>query len=418
MSTKVFRPYAGRLISPESLETHDAIREQLDRILESPGFRNSKRYPALLRHVVERTIEGKSADLRERALAVDVLGRPQDYDPAADPVVRITAAEVRKRIAQYYHEPGHEAEIRIELPLGSYVPEFFQSPEQPPLTARSVDDLGGAASPSGVPAGLLIPLPNPPRKAVIPRSVGFFLAGLLLVGGLVWSHPWTRTTSSLDQFWRPVFEPGASVTICVARSPLPPGVPATPEQLINRPNGIGWSDVVTLARLTGVIQSMGQPIQIQREEKTSFAELQRGPVILVGAFNHSWTLRLTDDMRFGFQQQGTEYWITDRQNPKDRAWKVDLRNKDADGHAVVARDYALISRVLNPRTGKTVVTVAGLYGSGTQAAGRFLTDAQLMDTLTARAPANWGRKNLQVVLGAEVIDRNPGPPTVLATHFW
>jgi hypothetical protein len=47
-----------------------------------------------------------------------------DYDTNQDPIVRASAAEIRKRIAQYYHEPGHETELRIELPLGSYVPVF------------------------------------------------------------------------------------------------------------------------------------------------------------------------------------------------------------------------------------------------------------------------------------------------------
>ena len=77
-----------------------------------------------LRHVVERTLQGQTSDLKERTLGIDVFGRSPDYDPAADPVVRVSAGEIRKRIAQYYHEPGHETEIRIDLPLGSYLPEF------------------------------------------------------------------------------------------------------------------------------------------------------------------------------------------------------------------------------------------------------------------------------------------------------
>src|SRR5947208_9289497 len=86
------------------------IRQQLERILESSGFRNSKRYPNLLRHVVERTLAGKAGDLKERTLGIDVFGRDREYDPTTDPVVRVSAGEIRKRIAQYYHEPGHETE--------------------------------------------------------------------------------------------------------------------------------------------------------------------------------------------------------------------------------------------------------------------------------------------------------------------
>jgi hypothetical protein len=103
---------------------HAAIRAQVERIVASDSFRNSKRYPALLRHLVERSLEGRGSELKERVLGCEVFGRPVGYDTNADPVVRTSAGEVRRRIAQYYHEAGRENEIRIELPLGSYVPEI------------------------------------------------------------------------------------------------------------------------------------------------------------------------------------------------------------------------------------------------------------------------------------------------------
>jgi hypothetical protein len=199
---------------------------------------------------------------------------------------------------------------------------------------------------------------------------------------------------------------------------LSPGVTATPEQLVSRPPGIGWPDVVTFARLTGLIQSKGQPYQLRREELATFSELQEGPAILVGAFNDAWTLRLMEGMRFTFHQDGTLYWIADRQDPGKSQWKVDLGTKDAHGRPVVGQDYALISRFLNPRTGKIVVVVAGLYASGTEAAGRFLTDARQMESLTGHVAPHWEKKNLQVVIGTEVIDRTPGPARVLAAYSW
>ena len=107
----------------EELEAR-AIREQLERLLLHQTFRNSKRYPALLRYVVEHTLRGNVEQLKERILGIEVFGRELDYDTNIDHIVRSTAGEIRKRIAQYYHEPGHESEIRIDLPSGSYVPEF------------------------------------------------------------------------------------------------------------------------------------------------------------------------------------------------------------------------------------------------------------------------------------------------------
>src|ERR1017187_3713418 len=100
------------------------VRAQLARLLASPLFQHSKHYPGLLRYVVNETLEGRGGFLKERALGAEVFGRDPNYDPNADPVVRTSASEVRKRIAQFYHEPGHESEIRIELTSGSHTPEF------------------------------------------------------------------------------------------------------------------------------------------------------------------------------------------------------------------------------------------------------------------------------------------------------
>ena len=77
----------------------------------------------MLKYVVSAVIDGRGSDLKERTLGVEVFGRDPEYDTNADPVVRISASEVRKRIAQFYHENGDSAKLQIELPLGSYVPE-------------------------------------------------------------------------------------------------------------------------------------------------------------------------------------------------------------------------------------------------------------------------------------------------------
>ena len=107
-----------------------AIREQLDRLLVHPLFVNSKRYPALLAYTVEQTLLGNASELKERSIGIDVFGRSPTYDANADPVVRITAGEVRKRLSIYYYDTSHAGEVVIELPIGSYVP-VFHLPDQP-----------------------------------------------------------------------------------------------------------------------------------------------------------------------------------------------------------------------------------------------------------------------------------------------
>src|ERR1700744_398441 len=108
-----------------------AIRLQLDQLLADPHFRNSRRCQALLRHVVEAYLDGCLDRVKERSIGFEVFGRAADYDTGQDSIVRTSAGEVRKRLAQYYMEPEHEHEIRIVLPHGSYSPEFHMPPPAP-----------------------------------------------------------------------------------------------------------------------------------------------------------------------------------------------------------------------------------------------------------------------------------------------
>jgi hypothetical protein len=125
-----------------------------------------------------------------------------------------------------------------------------------------------------------------------------------------------------------------------------------------------------------------------------------------------------EKMRFTFQREGTSFWIADRDNPGQRRWKIDLGQFDSSGRPVLKEDFAVVSRVSNPRTGRITITVAGLYGYGTLAAGKFLTDQTFLQKMSEVAPVGWQDRNMQIVIGTEVIQENSGPPRILATAFW
>src|ERR1700678_3918751 len=101
-----------------------AVREQLKRLLAHQLFTNSKRYPVLLAYTVEQTLLGNASELKERTIGIEAFGREPSYDVNLDPVVRTTAAEVRKRLIQYYYNTDHTGELVIEIPVGSYIPSF------------------------------------------------------------------------------------------------------------------------------------------------------------------------------------------------------------------------------------------------------------------------------------------------------
>ncbi|MGC4054927.1 MAG: malectin domain-containing carbohydrate-binding protein [Paludibaculum sp.] len=102
-----------------------AVRAELSRLLESPAFRTSKRCRDFLRHVVEQTLSGSADALKERSIGVDLFQLPPAFDPGQHTIVRVTANEIRKKLAQQYHsENGSTHPVRIELPPGSYKAEF------------------------------------------------------------------------------------------------------------------------------------------------------------------------------------------------------------------------------------------------------------------------------------------------------
>jgi hypothetical protein len=108
----------------EAIKFAPELREHLEEIFQSAVFRGSHRSQLFLKHIVERSLGGESESLRERIIGMDLFGRPVDYDTGEDAIVRVTASDVRKRLLQYYGNANSAPQCRIELPAGSYVPEF------------------------------------------------------------------------------------------------------------------------------------------------------------------------------------------------------------------------------------------------------------------------------------------------------
>jgi len=125
-----------------------------------------------------------------------------------------------------------------------------------------------------------------------------------------------------------------------------------------------------------------------------------------------------EKMRFTFQQEGPRNRIVDRDHPTNHDWQIEKGRTDDQGRWLLKEDFAVISRVQNPRTRRITITVAGLYGYGTLAAGKFLTDPANLQAMAQRAPAGWQDRNMQIVIRTEVIQEDAGPPVVVATAFW
>ena len=108
----------------ELLFSVDAVEGQLERIFHDPHFTESVILKKFLSFIVQETIHGRSNQLKEYTIAVNVLNKPQNFNPQENGIVRIHAGRLRHALCKYYTETGHNDQIIITIPKGKYVPVF------------------------------------------------------------------------------------------------------------------------------------------------------------------------------------------------------------------------------------------------------------------------------------------------------
>jgi hypothetical protein len=140
------------------------ILEQLARVLSSDGFRRAERSSALLRYIVEQTVNGRADRLKEYTLGAEALGRGDSFDPRTDPIVRAEASRLRARLERYYETEGANDPLILLLPKGTYVPSFSLRP---------------------LPEGAAAAEPEPPAEGTPPRRPRLTPTALVLTSGLV-----------------------------------------------------------------------------------------------------------------------------------------------------------------------------------------------------------------------------------------
>lgn len=401
-----------------------AVQQQLEKLLGTPLFNSSKRYPSFLKLVVARSLAGQTDHLKERILGVEIFGRPADYDTNTDPIVRVTAAEIRKRIEQYYQDPKHSQEIRLFLPAGSYVPQFSWPGRPSGLSAGARELRRPAAETALVPSALTVAAEPRSKPISIPgRKVAAALIVFALVAGstALW---YASRPSVLKQFWEPFVKSPEPVLFCIADQNQYSSIrlrdAANPQHettLSDSMVTVIIDDVSPLVNVAGMLRTYGKNYRVQGESGTTLTDLRRGPSVFIGAFDNGWTLRLTSPLRFHFANDTamTQFWIEDRATPGKRSWVLDRSQQQQTG---TYKDYAIVARLLDPDTDQFVVVAAGISRGGTVAAGEFLVDPHRMDELLKQVPSNWKQKNIEIVLETQVIQNRSGPPRISAVHVW
>ena len=391
----------------------ELVLAQLKKILASQAFRNSKRYTRFLTYVVEQTLLGHGDRLKERVLGIEVFDRAADYDVATDPIVRVAAGEIRKRLAQYYMEDGHEDDLHIQMHPGAYVAEFSQPRHR------------GAQAPEQEPAPpVAANLEVTPSHHFLRSRLAAGLAVALLVAGVIgavyFSHSVNRQLA-LDRFWDPFLHSAGSPVFCLGDL-TPHSEGSGPAESAGVQTGSFSSDHLALAdvkafnRVSEILAQHGKQATVLNSASATLADLRQRPAIFVGGGSNQWTMKSLESVRFRIvlnSRPGINA-IVDAQNGLQPRWVVDF----GVPYNSIQKEYGIVARFHSPLTDQVTVIIAGIGANGTIAASDFVTTPGYFKEFADHAPRNWDQHNMEIILETEMIHGDYGPPKVVTTYFW
>ena len=423
------------------------VRHALDDVLGSRPFRSTQQCSALLRYIVEHSLVGADGLLRERVIGAEVFGRPPGYETNEDPVVRLRAAEVRKRLAQFYSAGPEPFDVKIEIPSGSYRAVFqFRSAEAahlPPASEPSGDleTVPVQMVPTDVVHSAVEVAPPSVEAAstTLPhksnRLAAMLLAAALLLIVLGIAIFWNNTPEKIcfRRFWAPWTSSNTPVILAIGSNavyrlkpdyvtrysqehglaaqgleiypPLGNDTPVPASDFIPQNNSyVMWGDVAAISGFSAHLAKENQPFQDRFPNDISFAEIRSTPSILVGGFNNPMTIALTKNLRF-IMLGGDEIVDTDTHQ------KWTLQSLDT-------ADLAILTRLVQKDGDAPFLSTAGLGQYGTLAAAQLVCDPAALYRLSRQLPKDWTSKNLQAVLRVSIVNYKPTITDIVAYKSW
>lgn len=409
------------------------VLEELESIFTSRYFKSADRCRQFLRYVVLSKLDGHTERLKERTIGTEVFQRPPGYATGEDPVVRVQAGEVRRRLEQYYQDAPHVSAVRIELPVGSYAPVFHWGPGPNAVTSQDQRASRGATSAS-----------RPMRRLKIISLAAIVVFAILGAATLIRSLLGAADRpNTLEVFWGPAIASHQPILICLANAsdhPQPDGQdPASQPLASNSQDGakaletslpldgeensanalssvspeiVPAADASVAVAVSGLFGKLNRPTQLRIGAAATYEDLRDFPAAVIGGFNNKWTMQLISNLHFAFLRSGGQYMIRE-QAQNGRVWTSRL-----GPHGETVEDFAIVGRLIDSKTGQFTVTVAGIGPRGTEAAGEFVSSARDLEDGLAHAPAGWQNRNLEVLLQTTVTDSVAGPPHVIGVFAW
>jgi hypothetical protein len=442
---------AGRITQLTHVETHSrtahllpnaaAVREHLQSIIESPAFKGSRRGQAFLQYIVDKALLGEIEALKERVLGVELFGRPASYDTSEDAIVRVTASDLRRRLHQFYAETESNGSVRIELPSGSYIPEFRSLERRTlPMEVASPPE----TSPSSLPTSV-----EPPKwshaKASLPIAIIVAIL-FMTVAGLIWkdrfSGPQYRPTKV--QPWATLLHAGRTTRIIFCdpdislvqhllgfrmtlsdyanRRYWPAGLRLSPDtqKTLNALRGtkVAFVDSTIALNISTLAATAGHPVKTHTARGLQLLDFKTDDnfVLLGSPRSNPWFALFSDKLDFQFDfDMGTNQEIVVNRRPRGEELSRYLPTAQGGG---TGQAYAVLAFVANPGQQGNVLLLAGTNAEATEAAGNLATNVQLLTrTLKEHGiDANRVPQPFEMLLRVSTMAGTPNAFDVIACH--
>jgi hypothetical protein len=438
--------------------TTEEAQAELEVVLRNPIFDRSERLHKFLRYICELTLRGESARINEYLIGSEVFLKGADYNPNEDSIVRRQAHALRKKLHEYYEGEGKNRPIRIELPVGRYVPSFRRL------------ELTNAAPPAPVSVETLAPLTELPRPVTPPpteqrskaRAWTLAIGGavLFLVGMLVGSLRSTNDASpkllgsAAEEIWRPWISSAREAVICLSnpdaavvkrldqapgpayrpfRFPTHPAEDAIIRQALKLPVGgrIYFTPATNMAKMgeavAGVFLSRfltmaGTPVNVTQSRVLDWEDLRRQNVIVLGNNeSNKWIDPLLNNHPFRLASTAPhEPRGIVNSNPlpgEQPVYRIAYSGDENDAD----EEYALVSMLPGVEPGRQLLLIDGLNMQATQGATEYLTTESTLQELLTRLrgldPKHTGPWRFQAVMKTKVYKQVPTRATVVTVRI-
>jgi hypothetical protein len=435
----------------------EEIRVALDRILNSRHFSQAPKKRAFMQLICDYHLAGKGNEINEHLIGLEVYERNDRYSPAEDPVVRVAAHDVRKRLEQYYLHEGRNDQVRLEIPIGSYDPVFKLASDIPAeIETNSAGEpaLDMVRDQSLQPARLEKERWKSRLAWLISALVGATIVALAISA---WRRNQASSLTSEQDIYSPVWGPFFSSqdptiqvlgnpTVFVPVNKADPDVlrknstelskdgsnkllrllkqtgQSEPEYLdplklyLSPVSHTGIGEAIGAHLITSLFRSRSQSIALKQSRNLTGEDLKdRNLIMLGGRWSNAWAGKMSVKEDFYFTPQ-----ISIANGAPQSGEQTEYRTKFDEQNGQILEDYALITVKPSAQSKNVIMALEGLRGVGTGAAAELITNtiylADINQRLRRLADSNGIPHYYQILLKAEVENNVATKISPLAVH--